>query len=66
AYGALVTSPNQIVDYQQVTPFPEPLPVTREMMANMMQSMNGGAMDGNQPHGMMNKNKSMAMKPSMT
>lgn len=39
AYGALITTPNQYVNYQQVIPFPEPLPVTREMMANMM--MNG-------------------------
>ncbi|HAT1868130.1 TPA: multicopper oxidase domain-containing protein [Legionella pneumophila] len=67
AYGALVTDSNQAVNYQQVTPFPEPLPVTREMMANMMKSMNGGAMDRNQPHGLMSKNKSStAMKPSMT
>lgn len=62
-----MTHPNQVVNYQDVTPFPEPLPVTREMMANMMQSMNSGAMDGNQLHGLMNKNKSStAMKPSMT
>ncbi|HCC3243577.1 TPA: multicopper oxidase domain-containing protein [Legionella pneumophila] len=67
AYGALVTHPNQVVNYQEVTPFPEPLPVTREMMANMMMSMNGGAMNGNQQHGLMNKNKaSTAMKSSMT
>lgn len=50
-----MTHPNQVVNYQQVTPFPEPLPVTREMMANMMQSMNGGAMSGNQQHALMNK-----------
>ncbi|CAM2999472.1 multicopper oxidase domain-containing protein [Legionella anisa] len=67
AYGALVTSPNQFVDYQQVAPFPEPLPVTREMMANMMRSMNGGAMNGNQQHALMSHNKSStAMKSSMT
>ncbi|WP_367606666.1 multicopper oxidase domain-containing protein [Legionella sp. W05-934-2] len=67
AYGALVTHPNQVVNYQHVTPFPEPLPVTREMMANMMMSMNGGAMDGNQQHGLMNKKtSSTAMKSSMT
>lgn len=35
AVGALVTNPNQTVDYQQITPFPEPKPVTRDMMANM-------------------------------
>lgn len=38
AIGALVTSPQQFVDYRTVTPFPEPLPVTREMMDNMMMS----------------------------
>jgi CopA family copper-resistance protein len=36
AYGALVTSPNQFVNYNQVGKFPEPLPVTREMMSMMM------------------------------
>jgi CopA family copper-resistance protein len=36
AYGALITHPNQCVDFKSVRPFPEPLPVTREMMANMM------------------------------
>ncbi|MHB1949782.1 MAG: multicopper oxidase domain-containing protein, partial [Gammaproteobacteria bacterium] len=40
AYGALVTSPLQFVNYKQVSPFPEPLPVTREMMAMMMGDMN--------------------------
>lgn len=39
AYGALITHPGQVVNYQAVTPFPEPLPVTREMMANMMLGM---------------------------
>jgi FtsP/CotA-like multicopper oxidase with cupredoxin domain len=38
AYGALITAPNQIVNYN-VTPFPEPLPVTREMMSMMMGDM---------------------------
>ena len=33
-FGALVTKPNQIVPYHDVKPFPEPLPVTREKMAN--------------------------------
>ncbi len=40
AYGALITSPNQFVNYRQVSKFPEPLPVTREMMDNMMEGMN--------------------------
>lgn len=39
AVGALVTDLNQSIDYKQVTPFPEPEPVTRDMMANMMPNM---------------------------
>lgn len=39
AVGALTTSPNQCIDYRQVTPFPEPPPVTREMMMFMMGDM---------------------------
>lgn len=44
-YGALVTDPSQPIPYNQVTPFPEPLPVTRDMMMNMMMSMDHGSMD---------------------
>ncbi len=36
AVGALVTKPHQVVNYQQVAPFPEPLPVMRRMMSLMM------------------------------
>ncbi|OYK80462.1 copper oxidase [Coxiella burnetii] len=43
AYGALITDPKQPIPYNEVIPFPEPLPVTREMMANMMASMNHSA-----------------------
>ncbi|KTD37205.1 multicopper oxidase domain-containing protein [Legionella oakridgensis] len=39
AYGALVTDPHQPIPYAQVKSFPEPLPVTREMMANGMSDM---------------------------
>lgn len=39
AYGTLVTSANQFVNYKNVSPFPEPLPVTRGMMSMMMGSM---------------------------
>lgn len=35
AYGALIISPNQIVNYKNVPPFPEPAPVTQEMMVMM-------------------------------
>lgn len=45
AYGALVTTPCQLVNYQQVTPFPEPKPVTREMMSLMMEGMHQGSSD---------------------
>lgn len=39
AYGALITNPQQKINVQQVTAFPEPKPVTREMMMpNMMMS----------------------------
>lgn len=35
-YGALLTSPHQFVDFERISKFPEPEPVTREMMAMMM------------------------------
>lgn len=44
AYGALITAPNQTVNYSQVAKFPEPPPVTREMMDNMMMGMAAPAM----------------------
>lgn len=34
-YGALLSSAHQVVNFRNVTPFPEPLPVTREMMSLM-------------------------------
>ena len=47
AYGALITSPTQFINFQAVTPFPEPYPVTREMMRNMMSTgMNDNSMSG--------------------
>jgi FtsP/CotA-like multicopper oxidase with cupredoxin domain len=39
AYGALVTSQASMVNYQKITPFPEPPPVTREMHSMMMSNM---------------------------
>lgn len=39
AYGALITNPHQVVNYKKVSPFPAPLPVTREMMSMMMGDM---------------------------
>ncbi|MFO9595261.1 multicopper oxidase domain-containing protein, partial [Legionella pneumophila serogroup 1] len=63
AYGSLVTSPNQVVNYQQVMPFPEPLPVTRDMMENMMKSgMNQGVMNTKASTMMNNVRSSQAMK----
>lgn len=60
AYGALVTDPKQPIDYQQVMPFPEPLPVTRDMMANMMMSgMDHGSMK-------MNMDETMPMEHQQT
>lgn len=44
AYGVLRTHPNQIIDVKNITPFPEPLPVTQEMMMNMASSMANGSM----------------------
>lgn len=39
ALGALKTTPNQYVNYENVIPFPEPKPITREMMSMMMGGM---------------------------
>lgn len=36
AIGALITKQNQPVNYKSISPFPEPIPVTQEMMNNMM------------------------------
>lgn len=48
AYGALITEPNQPVNYKRVTPFPEPKPVMRKMMSLMMKhSMHMGSMKMN-------------------
>ncbi|WP_237760444.1 MULTISPECIES: multicopper oxidase domain-containing protein [Legionella] len=44
AYGALKTTPNQTVDYTQVKPLTEPIPVTREMMNIMMGGMHQGSL----------------------
>ncbi|MCW8399420.1 multicopper oxidase domain-containing protein [Legionella sp. PATHC038] len=59
AYGALLTQPNQVVNYQHVAPFPEPLPVTREMMDLMMGAMNQGSL----PHEKAKGTKNTMPKP---
>lgn len=60
AYGALITQPHQVVNYKKVRPFPEPLPVTRDMMSLMMSSMN---MDHSMPMGSMDMG--MPTEPSI-
>lgn len=50
AYGALVNSPNQLVNYKDVPPFSEPLPVTRGMMSMMMGSMTRGTLPNRATH----------------
>ena len=60
AYGALITQPHQQVNYKKVIPFPEPLPVTRDMMSLMMSSMK---MDPNMQMGSMDMN--MPTEPSI-
>jgi CopA family copper-resistance protein len=69
AYGALITAPHQFVNYKQVTPFPEPLPVTREMMSMMMGKMNQGSLPmsmensrGSMSHSMPSKEMDSGMK----
>lgn len=56
AYGALVSSPEQYVNYESVRPFPEPLPVNRKMMEFMMAEMN---------HEHMNHSMKMPTEPSI-
>lgn len=49
AYGALITDANQKVNYNKVAPFPEPIPVTQEMMTMMMAGMDDNSMSMNMP-----------------
>lgn len=56
ALGALITSPNQFVDFKNVPKFPEPLPVTREMM-----NMNSSSSSMNMDHNMMQMDPGMSM-----
>jgi len=67
AYGALVTSNHQFVNYKAVHPFPEPLPVTREMMSMMMGNMNGMNPNMKMHHDMsMNHAMYMPTEPGIT
>ena len=64
AYGALITKPDQKVNYQDVTPFPEPLPVMRDMMSLMMTPPDQHSADQKMDHGM-KMDHSMEMDPGM-
>ncbi|WP_233419396.1 multicopper oxidase domain-containing protein [Legionella adelaidensis] len=50
AIGALLTKPGQNINYQQIAPFPEPKPVTRDMMAHMGMQMHSQAPSNMQMH----------------
>lgn len=62
ALGALVTNTHQLVNYQHVSPFPEPLPVMREMMSLMMDGMMQNAMPMGKSHHSMQASMPDAMK----
>jgi hypothetical protein len=62
AVGALVTAENQTVDFSHVEHFPEPLPVTREMMSFMMGDMDHSMMSDHNMAMNMDMNKSMNME----
>ncbi|CAN5399283.1 hypothetical protein BH10PSE19_BH10PSE19_01570 [soil metagenome] len=70
AYGALVTDANQPIAYNEVIPFPEPKPVSRDMMDNMMMAMDHGSMtmdnqsSGKMKHPMDMSSHSMKMNSS--
>lgn len=66
AYGSLVTSNHQPVNYNAVHPFSEPLPVTREMMSMMMGNMKQDTLPEKNKNKMaknMHINHSMPMNP---
>ncbi|MCE0722765.1 multicopper oxidase domain-containing protein [Legionella resiliens] len=65
AVGALVTSSSQTVNYQQVPPFPEPLPTTRQMMANMMMSEEHQGSSSMPDHSMIKQGKSASKMQGM-
>ncbi len=65
AYGALVTNPQQVINYQGVTPFPEPLPVTRSMMSMMMSDNSSSPMSMDMGTSMPSMNMSDSEMKSM-
>ena len=66
AYGALISSPHQVVNYKSVTRFPEPLPVTREMMVNMMGSVTKGLLPAPKNKAQSIKSNHAAHNPSIS
>jgi FtsP/CotA-like multicopper oxidase with cupredoxin domain/uncharacterized protein involved in copper resistance len=73
AVGALMTDPNELINYKEIEPFPEPESVTREMMTNMMSGItnhnesNSMTMVGNMNMDSENSHnmKSMPTEPSI-
>lgn len=66
AVGALVTAPNQQVNFADVKPFPEPLPVTRTMMEEMMGNKHEGkSPDASRPARAMKTHEKMNMDMPM-
>lgn len=61
AIGALITKPNQFVNYKAVQPFPEPIPVTQEMMNNMNAGMSQAPMSHHSNHTQMTSHNMDAM-----
>ncbi|MDI1351865.1 MAG: copper resistance system multicopper oxidase [bacterium] len=70
AYGALVTDTQQKVNYQEVTPFPKPLPPMRNMMSLMMGTSASSMNEKKGPskpkiNSNLNINPNMKMDPNM-
>lgn len=72
AVAGLITNPDQQIDYCAIPPFPEPKPVTRDMMENMMMGMNHGSHGSQGSQGSMkmmgmnhSSEKSLKMNPGM-
>lgn len=64
-FGALLNSPNQVVNYKTVKPFPEPKPVTRVMMDMMMGDMKQGTLPQKNNNHVMAMDENMPMNHSM-
>jgi len=62
ALGALTTSPHQFLNTSSIKPFPKPLPVTREMMNNMMST---SMKHDSSPHHSMNMKMKMPTESTL-